>query len=217
MKKAIICIVVLLIGMVVSVGFVLSNRADIAQRQVVRSSQVNLPQKLKVRVPQKIYSFNNRNDLIKFLLKPPAYPDKYVDHVGLGTSEADSSTKEVWAVAINDGRNPPDCAQAGFDSVAIENTSGIPWRALVKASFDVSMIQGGVNLWLAICSPSGGGATALYYTITSPGTHEAASNSFDIKSGHKYFATAFIECLPPKDQAAAGKARILDIKWNIEF
>ncbi|MCX8161321.1 MAG: hypothetical protein N3G18_10410 [Candidatus Saccharicenans sp.] len=224
MKKNTVGSLIIWLGVAIVLGFILAVFADMMEGQTLRTGQAtvraNIPEKLKLRVPQKIFSFNNKNDLVRFLQNPPAYPDKYLDPYGLGICEADLSTKEVWVAAINDARNPIDGARAGFHSVAIENTSGVPWKAVVKASYELSTVQGALNLWLAINSPSGGGATAFYYRITSPGKYEASTDSlgsFEIKPGHKYYATAFIECIPRAGEVTGGQAKILEIKWTVEF
>lgn len=224
MKKNRVSSLIIWLGVVIIWGLVLAVFADMIQSQTLRTGQAtvraNVPEKLKLRVPPKVFSFNNKNDLIRFLQNPPAYPDKYLDPYGLGICEADLSTKDVWVAAINDNRNPTDGARAGFYSVAIENTSGIPWKAAVKASYEVLIVQGELNLWLAINSPSGGGANAFYFKVNSPGKYEASTNflgPFEIKPGHKYYASAFIECLPRTGEVAGGQAKILEIKWTVEF
>ena len=142
MKRTILCLAVLL-GMGLAMELALVGHAATSQPNAFSPDQVKPP---GVKVPHKVYSFRDKNALAKFLQQPSAYTDKIADQSGLGVSNADLSTIEIWVAAINDGRNADDSAFAGFYSVTLENTSGVTWKATVKASVDVAMVQGQINL-----------------------------------------------------------------------
>jgi len=113
-------------------------------------------------------------------------------------------------------RAPGDFADVGFYSFAVENTSGIAWKATVKASFNVAMIQGQIWLSLTIYRDSDF-ITNKNQVVSSPGPYGLTTSSYDVEPNHKYYAVAFICCSPPTDQAAAAKVRIPEIKWTVEF
>jgi hypothetical protein len=197
---------------------VLVGHAATGQPNAFSPDQVKLP---RVKVPHKVYSFRDKNALAKFLQQPSAYADKWVAQQGLGGANADLSTKEIWVCAISDGRNADDRASGGFYSVTLENTSGVKWKATVKASFDVAMVQGLIDLVLFIYRDESALASSSvpygHQSISSPGTYELTIPSFDIEPNHKYYARAYINSYPPRDQAAAAKATIPEIKWTVEF
>jgi hypothetical protein len=121
MKRTILCLAVLL-AMGLAMEIVLVGHAATSHPNSFSPDQVKPP---GVKVPHKIYSFRDKNALAKFLQQPSPYTAKIAIQTGLGVSNADLSTLETWVAAINDGRDPGDFADAGFYSVALENTSGV--------------------------------------------------------------------------------------------
>ncbi len=214
MKKAAVFSAVMLIALGFFAVSFFGARAEAGRPS--SSIQAPAPTPQKPRLPRKVNSFADKRALIKFLQQLPAYPEKFISLSGLGAAESDLVTKEAWVTAIGDGRNPEDRAEAGFYTVTVENTSGVAWKATIKATFDVSMVQGQVELGIFVLRDRTN-FDAPNLPVSSPGTYNVTTQAFDIEPNQKYTAFVRIACKPPKDQAAAGKAKIQDIKWNIEL
>jgi hypothetical protein len=214
MKKVAVDCAMMLIALVFFAGSFIMARADGVGSSSFVQAAAPAPQ--KPRIPQKVNSFADKNAMIKFLQQVPAYPDKFVAQMGLAAGDADLSTHEAWATAINDGRGLADRVTAGFYTVTVENTSGVTWKAAIKATFDVSIVQGQVEIAIPVYRDITNFA-GRNMKITAAGTYELTTSSFDLEPGQKYHAIVEIFCNPAKDQAASAKAKIRDVKWNIEF
>ena len=188
------------------IGFLISNQFY----NVLFAGQLRPPTKLP-----KIYSFMNLPDVRRFLQQPQAYPEKLTLFSGICSGNADLTTKQVWATAINDNLEPKDYGEIGFSSISLENTSSMPWTGVtMSAIFDAMMIQGNIQLGIRVYK-DGARFTGPYIWQSSSGQYVVKTDPFIMEPGHKYEAIAYVGCFPDNQQLSAGIVKIVDIKWTI--
>lgn len=215
MKTRLSILVILAITACLSAAGSLAGRAGAAQKTV--SNQLRTAPAPKPKSAAQVHKFSAKEALAKFLSQNQVFPEKFVAQLGLAASDSDPSTGEVWATVISDGRDGFDRGYAGFYTVTIENTSGVPWTASVHAAFDITMLQGQVTLYINIYKDNGH-VEGRFEQVSSLGARDLATSKFTIEPGSKYHAVVSIFCEPPaKDQAVSVKARIRNVKWNIEL
>jgi hypothetical protein len=162
-----------------------------------------------------INSFKNLLDVRRFLQQPPAYPEKMILVSGIGSGNSDLTTKNVWATAMNDNLEARDYAEIGFCSIVLENASSVPWTGVaVSATFDVTMVQGKIQLVIRAFK-DGGSIASRDIQQTSAGQYTVKTDPFVMEPGYKYVAKAYIACIPDSQQLSAGIGKILEIKWII--
>ena len=163
----------------------------------------------------KIYSFKNLLDVRRFLQLPQSYPEKLSLFSGICSGNADLTTKQVWATAMNDGLEPKDYGEIGFSSISLENTSSMPWTGVtLSAVFDATMVQGNIQLGIRVYR-DGVRFTGPYVWQYSSGQYTVKTDPFVMEPGHKYEAIAYVGCYPVNQQLAAVIVKIVEIKWTI--
>jgi hypothetical protein len=106
---------------------------------------LKLPKPLK---PSKTLSFSSMGELKLLLQQPPANPGTYRYAGGVSAVNADAINKHVWAVSLNDGLDPRDIADVGFQTTTLRNTGSFsPSGVTVTATANILKQQQPANGW----------------------------------------------------------------------
>jgi hypothetical protein len=181
---------------------------------------LKLPKPLK---PSKTLSFSSPGELKLLLQQLPAYPGTYRYAGGVSAVNADPITKRVWAVSLNDGLDPRDIGDVGFQTTTLRNTGSFsPSGVTVTVTANILKQQQpavGWDICLMVKIFKDGDQlddVVKYVHVTQSGSQSLTSAPFTMEPNHDYYATGEIYCESyVAGETASVIAEITDIKWTL--
>lgn len=166
--------------------------------------------------PLRIHKFDTRRKA-KEIPKSEMYPKNYIEQKGLASANANTSNGKIWVIAMNDGTDPRDFAQAGFWTNGFQNVGPIPEQG-VTVTATVNVIRWQRDFQLRICIYSDEEILDMFYkNINSVGNISLTTDPFSLETNKVYSALVLIYPRPYDliiDQDYAIVAEITDISWN---
>lgn len=205
-----LCVLLLgLSGIIVQGGHVQEvERERRVERQIERPKRSS--------PPLRIHKFDTRRKA-KEIPKSEMYPKNYIEQKGLASANANTSNGKIWVIAMNDGTDPRDFAQAGFWTNGFQNVGPIPEQG-VTVTATVNVIRWQRDFQLRICIYSDEEILDMFYkNINSVGNISLTTDPFSLETNKVYSALVLIYPRPYDliiDQDYAIVAEITDISWN---
>lgn len=212
----------------VSVPYLLDAQEAKAKRPKTLEEEFNLPTKSSI--PRQILSFRSRKEAISKLkkekqpiLSPKSlrYAENYILANGVAGANADTSNGRVWAVAMDDGLDPPDWALSGFKPIGLHNIgSSRQIRVAVNVTANILnlTVQEPYSALCVLIFEDGRQIRKKKQYFKKPGSQivSVTSEPFLMLPNHKYHTLGLIAIMgrPKADRAVSVKADIIDIKWK---
>jgi hypothetical protein len=177
--------------------------------------------KMMLKGPLKTFSFKNKQEVVgKF--NPSLFPEVLKFVSGISNANANKTTGEFWAVAVDDGLKAGagdvgDYCWIGFASNGLRNVGSSDWvNVIISVTFTVSEVMD-VEASTFMVAPFAGGQNIAdadgYLSVEKPGTYTVSSRPFNMQPNVDYYVQAFISLWGMKNKPGGVVGKISSIKF----
>lgn len=172
--------------------------------------------KTMLKGPVKTFSFKNKQEAAgKY--NPSLFPEVIKVVSGTGNANANKTTGEFWAVAVDDSLEDNDLCWIGFASNGLRNVGSSDW-VNVKISVTVTVSAVNVERSTAIYVTPFAGEQSIAdahdgLSIEKPGTYTVSSRPFNMKPNVDYYVQAVMYLGGMKNKPGGVIGKISSIKF----